>query len=157
MRISPKPMSSGVIRRHLILVAFPVRSPRVPTANSGVPVDRGEVQHIVDLAREISGLAFGVYVGDLSAGDASLRDRLLDATDPDARVLVGIDPEGQLIAIVTGAYAQSRVNDQACRNAVLAIQSSASVGDVTGGLRAGLMLLAEHARDPHTEHLGEPA
>jgi len=119
-------------------------------------MDRGEVQEIVDTAREISGLAFGVVVGPLPGGAESVRVRLDATADPDASILIGIDPDQRLIAVVTGAYAQSRVNDQACELAVLAVQRTLAGGDMVAALRDGVFMLAEHARAPHVAHLGEP-
>lgn len=119
-------------------------------------MERGEIQHIVDLAREISGLAFGVTIGSMVGGTDAVREQLLACADPDASILVGVDPDQRTIIIVTGAYAQSRVNDQACAQAVLSMQSTLADGDLISAVRNGVLLLAEHARAPHTAHLGEP-
>lgn len=120
-------------------------------------MDRGDAQHIVDLAREISGLAFGLSIGELPHGEVSVREQLERLADPDASIMIGIDPDRHFIAIVTGAYAQSRVNDQACQHALLAMQRTLAAGEMAAAVRDGIMLLAEHARAPHVEHLGEPA
>jgi hypothetical protein len=148
--------SSGVIRPHQIPVGCRVRPHQKFLVKPEVLVERGEVQHIVDLAREISGLAFGVTIGSLAHGTDVVREQLLTSADPDASILVGIDPDQRMIVIVTGAYAQSRVNDQACAQAVLAMQSTMADGDLISAVRNGVLLLAEHARAPHTAHLGEP-
>jgi hypothetical protein len=119
-------------------------------------MERGELQHIVDVAREICGLSFGIMIGALPNGVASLREQLMRRSDPDASVMIGVDPNGRSLVVVTGAYAQSRVNDHACAQAVLAMQRTMADGDLVSALRDGVFLLAEHARAPHTAHLGEP-
>jgi len=149
--------SFGVTRRHLIPADSRARRHPVPWVRQEAHMDRGEVQRLVDLAREISGLAFGLSIGPLPRGERSVREQLERLSDPDASIMVGVDPDQHLIAIVTGAYAQSRVNDHACRQALLAMQRTLAEGEMAAALRDGIVLLAEHAREPHVEHLGEPA
>ncbi len=118
-------------------------------------VDRGDAQRLVDLGREISGLAFAIYVGEISGPDA-VRAKLAELPDPDGSILIAVDPDRRAIEIVTGNYAVSRVSDHACNLAVLAVQSCAAAGDIAAGIRDGLLLLAEHARAPRVLHLDEP-
>ena len=148
--------SSSVGRRHPTRVVCLGRSRPVRSVEEVARVDRGEAQRLVDLGREISGIAFAVYIGEISGPD-SMRAQLAELPDPDGTVLVAVDPDQHAIEIVTGSYAMSRVNDHACQLAVLAVQSCASAGDIAAGVRDGLVLLAEHARAPRVLHLDEPA
>jgi uncharacterized membrane protein YgcG len=127
----------------------------VPSEALEASVERGEAQQLVDLARDISGLAFALHVGEFTDGQAQAM--LGDVTDPDGTILVAVDPDHRIMEIVTGSYAMSRVNDQACQFALLAMQSNFASGDLAAGIRNGIMLLAEHARAPEVLHLDEPS
>lgn len=142
-------------RPHRIRAGYRAKSHPVHSEGEVAHVDRGEAQRLVDLGRDICGLAFAVYVGDIPDSD-TVRARLAELPDPDGSVLIAVDPQRRAIEIATGSYAMSRVNDHACQLAVLAVQSCASVGDIAAGIRDGLVLLAEHARAPRVLHLEEP-
>jgi hypothetical protein len=111
-------------------------------------MDRGELQNIVDLAREISGLAFAISIGDI--------DSELTLTDADATVAFLVDPVNRQVRVVTGAYAVSRISDHACALAIEAFTATARQGDLLAGIRNALMLLAEHARAPQVLNRDEP-
>lgn len=120
-------------------------------------MDRGDATRLVRQAREISGIAFAIYVGDLPAGTASAREQLSQVPDPDATVLIAVDETRRSIDIVTGRYAQSRIDDRACEFAILSMVSCFQASDLTAGIRDGVLLLAEHARAPRVLHLDEPS
>jgi hypothetical protein len=120
-------------------------------------MDRGEATRLVRQAREISGIAFAIYLGDLPDGTASARAQHAQLPDPDATVLVAVDEGRRSIDIVTGRYAQSRIDDRACELAILSMVSCFQASDMTAGVRDGVLLLAEHARAPQVLHLDEPS
>jgi ABC-type cobalamin/Fe3+-siderophores transport system ATPase subunit len=76
--------------------------------------------------------------------------------DPSAAVLVAIDTAAESMAIVTGSRVHRTLDDRTCEFALLTLRSSLQVGDLVGGVRDAVMLLAEHARAPRTLHLDEP-
>ena len=98
-------------------------------------------------AETACGLLFRVHVGALPDGRSSA-ERLLTESGPDARqtVVVAVDPARRSLEIVTGSQAAARVSDRTCGLAALAMTSSFSAGDLVGGLRTGLQLIAAHAR-----------
>jgi len=118
---------------------------------------RSDIKRSVALAREISGLAFGVYVGTLPNGRESATARHADMPSAAAAALIAIDPDARTIDIVTGDEAHVVLDNRSCEFAILAFQSCAAAGDIVGGIREALVVLAEHARQPKVYHLDEPA
>ena len=116
-----------------------------------------ELQRVIDLGRQISGLSFGVFVGDLPGGRESAVARHAELNDAPAAVLVAVDPDARTIEIVTGTHAARALDDRCCELAVLAMKSSFEAGDLVGGIRDAVNLLAQRARAPHIVHEDEPA
>lgn len=105
-------------------------------------------------AKQESGLSFSVYVG---APDQDLREfgrRLLAALGAAATesVVVVVDPSARRLEILTGTTASSALDDRATALGAMSMTSSFAVGDLAGGIVAGLHTLAEHARQPRTLH-----
>lgn len=118
---------------------------------------RREISRSVELAREISGLAFGVYVGPLPEGTLSAKARHAELATPESAVLLALDPQARTIEIVTGTEAHVVLDDRSCELALLTFASNLSADDFVGGIRETLLLLAEHARKPLVHHLDEPS
>ncbi|CAB4972382.1 MAG: DUF5130 family protein [Actinobacteria bacterium] len=116
-----------------------------------------ELQRVIDIGRQISGLSFGIYVGDLPGGRESAVARHAQLNDAPAAVLVAVDPADRAIEIVTGSHAVRALDDRSCELAVLAMKSSFEAGDLVGGIRDAVNLLAQRARAPHVVHEDEPA
>lgn len=133
--------------------------PMAIASGSGPITDaqRRDLLTIVEKARTISGFAFAVYVGPLPAGRVSAREQHAALRDPAGTVLVAVSPSERLLEIVTGVNVAVDLSDAACRLAALSMTASFAVGDLVGGLREGVVMLAEHARHPRVLHLDEPA
>ena len=115
-----------------------------------------DLQRVIDLGREISGLSFGIFVGELPGGRESAVARHAQLNDAPAAVLVAVDPRARTIAIVTGSRAVIALDDRSCELAVLAMKSSFEAGDLVGGIRDAVNLLAQRARASHlAQNLGE--
>ncbi len=115
-----------------------------------------ELQRVIDLGRQISGLGFGIYIGELPDGRESAIARHAQLADAPAAVLVAVDPAARSIEIVTGSHAFRALDDRSCELAVLAMTSSFEAGDLVGGVRDAVNLLAQRARAPHlAQNLGE--
>jgi hypothetical protein len=116
-------------------------------------VEKRRLQRAVEVAEEISGLAFSVYVGP---GEVPVRrhaERLHAAlSDADGTVLVFCDPAGRSLEIVTGTTARRVLDDFDCRLAAVSMQTSFLAGDVVGGLVNGIQQLGQSARHPETLH-----
>ena len=119
--------------------------------------DRGEIERVVQRARDICGFEFAVFVGDLPDGRNSAVATHAGLHDPASAVLIGVDPTQRSIEIVTGSRFKRQVDDRTCEFAVMALRSCLQVDDLIGGLRDAVSLLAEHARAPRTLHADEPA
>lgn len=118
---------------------------------------RVELQRAIDLAREICGLVFGVYVGELEQGRESAIAAHAQLPDPEDAVLIAVDESARTIDIVTGTRVSRVLDDRSCELAILTLRSSLEGGDLVGGVRNAATLLAQHARMPRTLNLDEPA
>lgn len=116
---------------------------------------RADLTKVVERARSICGLGFGIYVGPLAEGRASALAQHAALPDPASAVLVAVDPSARTIEIVTGTYVGIALDTRSCELAVLAMKSCFVADDLVGGLREGVMLLAEHARAPRVLHLDD--
>ncbi len=130
------------------------------TSSGLSPITQGQLkdlQGVVDRARTISGYAFALYVGPLEGGRDAAMAVHSGLRNPASTVLVAVDPSQRSIEIVTGVNAAVNLMDQACEFAAASMASSFVAGDLAGGLREGIVMLAEHARHPRTLHLDDPA
>lgn len=118
---------------------------------------RADLDRVVGLARSISGYCFAVYLGPLEGGRAAAVAQHALLPDAEAAVLVGVDPAQRLIEIVTGSVVARNLDDRACELAILTMTSCFQADDIVGGVREGVLLLAQHARHPRVLHLDEPA
>lgn len=145
---------SHVSRRDVTGGARGVFDPVTPDPlNSG---QRQDIERVVQLARDICGYEFGVYVGELRQGRESAEAMHAGMHDPHAAVLVVVDSAAGTMDIVTGSRVHRTLDDRTCEFALLTLRSSLQVGDLVGGVRDSVMLLAEHSRAPRTLHLDEP-
>jgi hypothetical protein len=101
-----------------------------------------------------TGLRVLLHVGRLEGGRAGA-DALLSGCGGDApsSVVVAVDPAARSLEIVTGALAAVVLEDRTCGLAALAMTSSFSAGDLVGGIRNGLQVLADHGANARTMHL----
>jgi hypothetical protein len=123
----------------------------------GVSQDlRNHIQQRVDLARQVSGLEFAVFIGHIAGRDTA---EVMHAGLRDSRsaVLLAVDPAAGRAEIVTGQDARVHLDDRSAAHAVLALRSGIDVGALETGIRDSLTLLGEHARAPRVLHLHEPA
>lgn len=117
---------------------------------------RAEVDRALAAAHRSSGLPFSVYVGPLGEGaeaPAALHAGLANA---ERAVLVAVDPGTRQVEVVTGRVAAQSLDDRACALAVMSMTTSFAAGDLAGGLRDGIVLLGEHAKQPRVMHLDQP-
>ena len=115
------------------------------------------LQDAVDLAHQICGLEFVLLVDAVTPDSGTAQRALSACATPAAAVVLAVDPSGERAQIATGPDARIGLSDRSCEFALLALKSSLSAGDLTGGLRSATLVLAEHARTPKVLHLNEPA
>lgn len=130
----------------------------MPGGDAFTEGQRRELDHAIATARELSGLAFSVYVGASDAvGPRRHAERLhASLADPADSVLILVDPAAHQLEIVTGSHARTKVSDGESKLVALSMQASFAAGDLVGGLTAGIQQLAEHAREPRTLHTDLP-
>ena len=71
---------------------------------------------------------------------------------PSHSVLVMVDPVARVVEVVTGSVVKRTLTDHEVQLAILEMQSAFSAGDLVGGLKRGITMLAAHARAPQTLH-----
>ncbi|WP_435768859.1 DUF5130 family protein [Nocardioides sp. SYSU DS0651] len=86
----------------------------------------------------------GTAVGDPRAFATSLHNTLVL---PSRSVLIMVDPDRRVVEIVTGGHVRQRLTDHESEQAVAAMTEQFAQGDLAGGLRRGIQLLGEFARD----------
>ncbi len=99
------------------------------------------------LAGRTTGLHFSIYLGDLG-DDAHARAEELHArvgSRASSAVLVAVSPGQRVVEVVTGSESSRRIPDRGCKLAVMTMVASFENGDLTGGLIAGLRMLADEA------------
>ena len=117
--------------------------------------ERFDLDETIRQAEQLSRVEFSVFVGvaegDPRAFATSLHNTLVA---PSRSILVMVDPTRRLLEVVTGAHVRRHLSDAEVELAVLHMQSDFAAGDLAGGLRRGIEMLAEHARPPRTLHAG---
>jgi hypothetical protein len=115
---------------------------------------RAELERVVANADRLTGLSFLLHVGRLDGGRAGAEALLAGSGDRAAdTVLVAVDPASRDLHIVTGSRAAARIDDRTCALAALAMTSAFAAGDLVGGIRDGVTLLANHGRAGAVRHL----
>ena len=115
--------------------------------------ERFQVEEAIRQAELVSRYEFSVFVGrsgaDARAFATQLHNRLVA---PARSVLIMLDPAARVLEIVTGGDVRRTLTDQEVELATLQMQASFATGDLVGGLRRGILMLADHARAPQTLH-----
>jgi uncharacterized membrane protein YgcG len=127
----------------------------VPTGEGFSGHERFEIDKAIRDAETVSRYEFSVYVGAADEETLPFAQRLhASLTAPDRSVLVMVDPSARILEIVTGSEVRRDLDDSEVHLAALAMQSAFAAGDLVGGIKRGLHMLAEHARKPRTLHAG---
>lgn len=115
--------------------------------------ERSELDRAIRAAEQTSRSEFSVFIGH-AGSDPRAHARLLHGslTAPARSILLLVDPYSRAIEVVTGSDVRRRVSDQQVDLAILAMSSAFADGDLVGGLRRGLSMLAEAARPQRTLH-----
>lgn len=117
--------------------------------------ERHEVDKAIRDAETMCRYEFSVYVGAADEEARPFAERLHSAlVAPTRSVLVLVDPAARIVEVVTGAEARRVLDDAEVKLATLSMQTAFAAGDLVGGIKAGLLQLADHARRPtllHTE------
>lgn len=114
---------------------------------------KAEIDKAIRQAETMCRYEFSVFVGASEGETRPFAERLHAALVAPARsVLVMVDPAARIVEVVTGAEARRVLDDAEVKLATLAMQSAFAAGDLVGGIKAGLIQLADHARRPQLLH-----
>lgn len=128
-----------------------MRSGDVFTAAERFALDE-TIRHAEQLSRVEFSLFVGVAQGDSRTFATSLHNTLVA---PARSVLIMVDLEHRTLEIVTGGFVRRTLTDRESELCAMAMQSAFAEGDLVGGLKRGIQMLAEHARAPRTLHSGD--
>ena len=118
--------------------------------------ERAALDAAIRKAEQLSRAEFSVFVGKAEGDARAFASRLHNSLVAPARsVLIMVDPTARAIEVVTGAFVRRTLSDSEVELAVIAMQTAFAEGDLVGGLRRGIALLADHARSPQTLHAQE--
>ena len=118
--------------------------------------ERAALDAAIRKAEQLSRAEFSVFVGRAEGDARAFATRLHNSLVAPARsVLIMVDPTARAIEVVTGEFVRRTLSDSEVELAVIAMQTAFAEGDLVGGLRRGIALLADHARSPQTLHAQE--
>jgi len=114
---------------------------------------RFAIEDAIRSAEQVSRYEFSVFVGHAEGEARAFANRLhRSLVAPDRSVLILVDPARRVLEIVTGADVRAHLSDQQVELSAAQMQSSFAVGDLVGGLRRGIQMLADYARTPQSLH-----
>jgi uncharacterized membrane protein YgcG len=115
--------------------------------------ERYEIDRAIRSAEQASRFEFSVFVGLAEGDPAAFAGRLHAAlVAPTRSVLIMLDPVARALEVVTGSEVRRHLTDGEVELAVLQMRSAFAEGDLVGGLKRGISMLADHARAPQTLH-----
>ncbi len=116
---------------------------------------RGAVDEAIRRAEQLCRFEFSVFVGSSEGEPRPFATRLHNSLRaPERTLLLMVDPQRKVLEIVTGRRVRERLSDQEVELAAVGMRSDFASGDLVGGLRKGIGMLAEHARPRRTLHTG---
>lgn len=125
----------------------------MPGGESFSSAERFTLDDTIRKAEQLSRVEFSLFVGSADGDPREFATSLHNSLVAPARsILVMVDPAARALEVVTGGYVRRTLTDAEVELAVLQMQSAFAAGDLVGGLRRGITMLAEHARAPHTLH-----
>ncbi len=115
--------------------------------------ERFVLDEAIRKAEQLSRVEFSVFVGH-AEGEARAFARSLHAAlaAPARSVLIMVDPDARAVEVITGSWVRRELTDQEVELAIAEMVTLFAEGDLVGGLRRGIQMLADHARAPQTLH-----
>jgi uncharacterized membrane protein YgcG len=129
----------------------------VAAGDGFTPEQRHDIDRAIRAAETVSRFEFSVYVGAAEGEPHAFARRLHAAlATPERSVLVMVDPDAHSLEIITGSVVRRVLPDESVRLAVATMQSTFEAGDLAGGIKRGVALLADAARQPEMLHTDQP-
>ncbi len=120
--------------------------------------ERGSIDETIRKAEQLSRIEFSVFVGKAEGEPRQFAMKLhRSLVAPSRSILILVDPVVRALEVVTGVDVRRNLTDREVELAVLEMQSAFATGDLVGGLKRGISMLADHARAPETLHSAEPS
>lgn len=117
--------------------------------------ERYALDEAIRKAEQQSRVEFSLFVGTAEGEPRAFATQLHNSLVAPARsILIMVDPDARALEIVTGGYVRRTLTDKEVELTALQMQTSFAEGDLVGGLRRGIAMLAEHARPQNTLHAG---
>jgi len=115
--------------------------------------ERFQLEEAIRKAELLSRTEFSVFVGRADGDPRAFATQLHNSlVAPSRSILIMLDPAARVLEIVTGGYVRRTLSDQEVELTALQMQTSFGEGDLVGGLKRGIQMLADHARAPETLH-----
>jgi uncharacterized membrane protein YgcG len=115
--------------------------------------ERFQIDEAIRQAEQVSRFEFSVFVGRTEGEPRAFATQLHNSlVAPPRSILIMLDPAARVLEIVTGGTVRRSLSDQEVELTALQMQSLFAQGDLVGGLRRGIQMLADHARAPDTLH-----
>jgi hypothetical protein len=125
----------------------------VPTGEGFSGSQRYEIDKAIRDAETVCRYEFSVFVGVSEGETRPFAERLhASLVAPERSVMVMVDPAARIVEVVTGTDVRRDLEDSEVRLALLSMQSAFAAGDLVGGIKQGLLQLAQHARRPRMLH-----
>ncbi|MFC4786908.1 DUF5130 family protein [Nocardioides sp. MAHUQ-72] len=118
--------------------------------------ERFAIDEAIRRAEQLSRCEFSVFVGQAEGDPRAFATQLHNSlVAPTRSIMIMVDPVVRALEIVTGGYVRRTLNDAEVELAALEMRSRFAEGDLVGGLKRGIEMLAEHAKAPQTLHSSE--
>ena len=125
----------------------------MPAGDPFTSAEHAALDATIRRAEQLCRMEFSIFVGNAEGEPRDFATSLHNTlVAPSRSILVMVDPTRRVLEIVTGAYVRRTLTDREVELAALHMQQDFAAGDLAGGLRRGIEMLAEHARPPRTLH-----
>lgn len=115
--------------------------------------ERYVLDEAIRKAEQLSRVEFSVFAGHAEGESREFAKRLHAAlVTPSRSILIMVDPDARAIEVVTGSWVRRNLRDEEVELAIAEMQSLFAEDDLVGGLRRGVLMLADHARAPQMLH-----
>jgi uncharacterized membrane protein YgcG len=117
--------------------------------------ERYALDEAIRKAEQQSRVEFSLFVGTAEGEPRAFATQLHNSlVAPTRSILILVDPDARALEIVTGGYVRRTLSDKEVELTALQMQTSFAEGDLVGGIKRGIAMLAEHARPQNTLHAG---
>lgn len=115
--------------------------------------ERHSIDEAIRKAEQLSRAEFSVFIGHAEGEPHAFATALHNSlVAPSRSILVMVDPAARALEIVTGGHVRRTLTDGEVELIAAQMSSRFADGDLVGGLRHGIAMLAEHARPQNTLH-----